>query len=988
MAESVGQIGLDLVVNQRGFTRQMSGIHSTARKAGAALAGAFAVKKLVDFGKSCIKLGSDLAEVQNVVDVTFPHMTAQIDKFAKSAIKDFGLSETMAKQYTGTFGAMAKSFGFSENAAYDMSAALTGLSGDVASFYNISQDEAFTKLKSVFTGETETLKDLGVVMTQSALDAYALAHGYGKATQAMSEAEKVALRYAFVQDKLSAASGDFARTAGGWANQVRVMKLQFDSLKASIGQGLINLFTPAIKAINILLGKLSTLANAFLSFTELITGNKSSGAVSGFGADAAAGLADAADSAGNLEENTSGIGSAAKKAAKEMKALMGFDQINKLDTSSGGGDTGQSAGASVDYGSLAEGDTVLDKADSTMNKLLDRAKELAGLFKEGFSLGFGDSLEKIISIQEHIQNIKKSLKGIFTDPEVVSAAGGFWDSIVFNAGRITGSFLNVGLTLADNLLGGIDIYLQSSGGYIKDRIISIFDASSEIADLVGEFYGTFADIFDVFRGDSAKQCTASIIGIFSDGFLGALDITLQFTRDIIDTIVEPITENKDKIKLALENTLAPLSVVLESIHTWVKNTFEKISQAYKEHLEPAFENIKNGFSTIFEAALGAYNTYLAPVLAWIAERFGALVEEYVQPFTDAFIDFGAKVVEALSMLWDFLSPFVAWFVEKFIAELSSWLQKLWTKFEFVFSAIAAIVQGFLEVLSGVLDFLMGVFTGDWDRAWKGIKEIFGGIMDAIFGVTKSVWNLIVNTIETVINGIKNKIQLVFSAISMIISGIWEVITNVTQAAWDGIRGFIENPLGTIRSVVDSTLGAVKSKFSAVFGSLPDMVKRPVNSIIGFMNGLISAVAKAVNSIAHILNHLNIDVPQWVTDKTGITSLGFNIPEWTPPKIPYLAQGGFVKKNTPQIAMIGDNRHQGEIVAPENKLQEMVDAAVSSVRPGVTKEELEAVMNQAVMRLIAALSAVGFYLDGEQLATLQRMTQTGIDRRYNTVNVSV
>ena len=112
MAESVGQIGLDLVVNQSGFNRQMSGIQSLARKAGAALAGAFAVKKLVDFGRSCTQLGSDLAEVQNVVDVTFPHMTAQIDKFAKSAIKDFGLSETMAKQYTGTFGAMAKSFGF------------------------------------------------------------------------------------------------------------------------------------------------------------------------------------------------------------------------------------------------------------------------------------------------------------------------------------------------------------------------------------------------------------------------------------------------------------------------------------------------------------------------------------------------------------------------------------------------------------------------------------------------------------------------------------------------------------------------------------------------------------------------------------------------------------------------------------------------------------------------------------------------------------
>ena len=160
-APSVGQIGLDLVVNSSGFQRQMSGLTSLAKKAGAALASAFAISKLVSFGKQCIELGSDLSEVQNVVDVTFSTMSLKVDEFAKSAAQSFGLSETMAKQYTGTFGAMAKAFGFSEDQAYSMSTALTGLAGDVASFYNLSQDEAYTKLKSVFTGETESLKDLG-----------------------------------------------------------------------------------------------------------------------------------------------------------------------------------------------------------------------------------------------------------------------------------------------------------------------------------------------------------------------------------------------------------------------------------------------------------------------------------------------------------------------------------------------------------------------------------------------------------------------------------------------------------------------------------------------------------------------------------------------------------------------------------------------------------------------------------------------------------
>ena len=325
MAESVGAIGLDLVLNQNQFKSQMKGITSLAKKAGATLAGAFAVKKIVDFGEQCIELGSDLAEVQNVVDVAFPKMNETINNFAKNAATQFGLSETMAKRYTGTFGAMSQAFGFTEKEAATMSTILTGLSGDVASFYNISQDEAYTKLKSVFTGETESLKDLGVVMTQTALDQYALANGFGKTTAKMSEQEKVALRYQFVQAQLSKASGDFARTSDSWANQTRILSLQLEGLKATLGQGFINLFSPILKAVNTLLGKLGTLANAFKSFTELITGKKSENSSIGAMADDTALVS---DNASNAADNVSSIGDAAKKAKKKLGSLASWDELN------------------------------------------------------------------------------------------------------------------------------------------------------------------------------------------------------------------------------------------------------------------------------------------------------------------------------------------------------------------------------------------------------------------------------------------------------------------------------------------------------------------------------------------------------------------------------------------------------------------------------------------------------------------------------------
>lgn len=245
------------------------GLSGGFKALGAAIVASGVIDALVDFGKQAIELGSDLEEVQNVVDVTFKTMSKQVNNFAKDAKKTAGLSEKMAKQYVGTFGAMADSFGFAEEEAFEMSTTLTQLTGDVASFYNLQQDEAYTKLKSIFTGETESLKDLGVVMTQTALDAYALANGFGKVTDDMTEQEKVALRYRFVVDQLSSASGDFVRTQEGWANQSRMLSLQWESFMATIGSGLIEVLSPAVEFINnFIMPALQNLADGFAAAFE------------------------------------------------------------------------------------------------------------------------------------------------------------------------------------------------------------------------------------------------------------------------------------------------------------------------------------------------------------------------------------------------------------------------------------------------------------------------------------------------------------------------------------------------------------------------------------------------------------------------------------------------------------------------------------------------------------------------------------------------
>ena len=213
------------------------------------LAKLVSVGAMVKFGKQCIEASSNLQEVANVVDVTFGQTAETVNKWAKQQAANFGLSETAAKRYIGTYGTMAAQFQFTKEQAASMGIELTKLTGDVASFYNLEDKAAATKLKAIFTGETEGLKELGVVMTETQLSAYALSKGLDVPFKELSEHDKVLLRYQYTMEKLGHAQGDFMRTSDGYANSVRRLKLDIENLKVEIGNELIPVAASAIGAI-------------------------------------------------------------------------------------------------------------------------------------------------------------------------------------------------------------------------------------------------------------------------------------------------------------------------------------------------------------------------------------------------------------------------------------------------------------------------------------------------------------------------------------------------------------------------------------------------------------------------------------------------------------------------------------------------------------------------------------------------------------------
>lgn len=618
MARADGSVIIDTKLNTGGFSTgaanlktQFSGLTKAAGKLGAVIAAAFSVRAIVNFGKEAMELGSDLQEVQNVVDVTFTTMSDRVNEFAENAMKTAGLSETMAKRYVGTFGAMAKSFRFTEEEAFNMSTALTQMAGDVASFYNITQDEAYTKLKSVFTGETESLKDLGVVMTQTALDDYAMRKGLKKTTSQMSEQEKVALRYQFVLDQLSTASGDFIRTQDGWANQTRILKLQVDQLKATIGQGLINALTPAIKVINELVLRLQDAAEAFRDFTAAIFGDAGG----------------ASSAIGSAADSTEDLGDAIEEAGKKAKkALAPFDEIIRIGEAVAGVESGNATGAG-------------SSTTITAPVIGGSSEEIT---EDTLAPGLSDAVDGIMEKLEPLQNIDFSnLQG-----SVSGLQEAFADFAKVISGKAETAYKNVLLPLSKWTI-------EEGAPKSVDALSNSFRAVSSLidnldfqpaTDSVSGLMGAFVSLTDTLSTEFSWAWDDIFVPlskwVIEEGAPASID-ALRSAFETLETAVKPVSdgmeilweEAKPFVEWAgdkgsellgeMETKFNDLGVAIEEANPDIVDAFEEIGTAIG-NMWVAAEPILDDMYETSEKVAGIAFEGLTDQVGIAAEKFSGL----------------------------------------------------------------------------------------------------------------------------------------------------------------------------------------------------------------------------------------------------------------------------------------------------------------------------------------------------------------------------
>ena len=812
--------------------QQFGNLGNIVKKIGFLIGSAFAVGKLVQFGKECVELGSDLVEVQNVVDVTFTTMSDKVNEFAKNAMTSAGLSETMAKRYVGTFGAMSKSFGFSESQAYDMSTALTQLTGDVASFYNISQDLAYIKLKSVFTGETETLKDLGVVMTQSALDQYALANGYGKTTSAMTEQEKVALRFAFVQEQLSAASGDFIRTSDSWANQVRVMQLQLQSLKATVGQGLINIFTPVLKVINILLGKLATLANAFKSFTELITGKKSSGQTSGSGAglagtDTVADTADqygqAADNAEKLADATNDNAKATKKANKETKNyLSSLDEVHKAtSTGSNSSSTPSSSGGSggagnsglpssvgnVDYGNLAEGETALDKISDSAKKLADLLKKLWKPFREAWKKEGKNTIEAaknaLSGIAKLAKSVGKSLVEVWTNgtgATMLTTMLRIAQNVLKTIGNIASGFAdawnknNVGTQIIQNIADALVVVMQFVEKIAEDTAtwaanLDFYPLLESISNLTATFAPILESIRNVLEWIYKNIVLPMLEWVIEVGLPTVINLVSDLAGFFADhqTIIEAFGA-------ALIGAFAAAKIA--GLASRIAGSITTVASFIKGliALMTGSSGIMGGIKAI-ATAIGPGGIFIAAITACIA--IGVLLYKNWD-----------KIKEVAGEVWDWIKNKTSTFVNAISSSLKNLASKIVTIWDNVKSSAYQKWTAIWSTVGNLVERIKNGIVEKFTSAKNKVVDIFGGIKDTI----RNILNKVIGIVNSAIGTVNSAIGGIESAFSF---GPWEVPTPFGKKTIGFSATFPRVP--TVPYLAKGAVIPPRSEFLAVLG---------------------------------------------------------------------------------------------------------------------------------------------------------------------------
>lgn len=724
----------------------------------------------------------------------------------------------------------------------------------------------------------------------------------------------------------------------------------FAQLKGSAATAAAGLASALAPVITWLINLINSLLNAFIRLISLITG-KSIGAMKKQG------------------KAISATGSAAKKASGELAKFDELDVLNKNDSGGGG------SGISPDFSGI----------DESVNALNDRMKELLDKFKEGFKKGFGDAGEGLKNIKDDLAKIGAILKEIWTDPEVSAAVKRFTDTCAYALGEVVGAAASIGVSIAENLVGGLARYLERNKEFLKGILANAFNLGADIVGLFGDFAAAVAVVFRSLGSEGAKQLTSGFIGIFANSALGMVQTMEQIGYALAKPLMQPFIDNAEKIREVFSNFFAAIAPFFVGISDGIANFYAALGNLYNEVIKPLIDGLAEFNSSILGSLLDKLNAFLesltglADPLHIAGEAIGFLVGAFgglqvaagfvsaavgflASPFGIAVAAIGAAIAAgvllyqnwdmakdkvqglidtiqpafaaiktaalnlataveetwttyvvpvldsaktAIQSLWEIVIQFWEGIVYPIIQEIMAvilelWndsLKPLWDKITDLVQSVIALVQVLCQWVVAIIAAIVQAVLELWNQV---LAPLISWLLATFGPVFKDVFNAIGTVVKTIIKVICDKIDMALTALKGIIDFLTGVFKGDWEGAWNAIKQIFFGVFDSLHKKAADVLNGIKERVGNVVQGVKDLV-----SGLGDLGGAIA------NKVSSAWNAVTGGSPAQQSMEAPLASL----------PVPALARGAVIPPNHRFLAMLGDQTNGTNVEAPLETIQE-------------------------------------------------------------------
>ena len=695
------------------------------------------------------------------------------------------LDPSNVMQYMGTFDSLIEGLGVGADDAYLMSQQLTQLTYDLSSFKNLDIETAFEKLRSGIAGELEPLRSVGVALSDATLQELAYSLGIEKSTSAMSEAEKVQLRYIQIMKSSIDWQADMGKTLTSPANAIRVMKEQFTLLGRAIGNVFIPIIMFALPYVMVFTEILTNLANALADLLEKVFGIKLDFSLDTSDFDTSIG-----DITGGLED----IGDTADKTKNKLNTMLApFDELNNVQTKSkstgdGDGDTGLGGDLGVD---LPQYDALSKLTDQFKKNIDDAKKNLEGLLPIILAIAGGIAAWKLINF---IGDIQKTIKG-FTDLQRI--VGGLVLSIAGITLTISG---NEDIKNADTLWQGVA--KQLGGSLLLGAGIATITKNIKIGIIVAGMNLTLSGVTTMSHGDEenfwagiAEAFTG--IGATAVGtFMQTKSLTVTLTVTAI-TIFGGVTQGIGEL-IDLEPTMEELESAIANIPwgVWLGDALYN----FTEWLSGISEEINNFFIGIGNAigdAIYAGVQWVKGVPEWIDINIIQPVSNFFSDMWENIKSFGQDAWDGIKNIWNGAS---SWFSDTIIQPVKNFFSDMWNSIK-----------------------------NAGQNAWNGIKNIWNGV-GSWFG-------------STIIQPVKNFFSDMWNNIKSGAQNAWNNVKSVFGTVTSFFSDIVNKVKNMFKNIGTTVANSISSTFKSVLNGAFSVIEKPINFFISGINGAIGIINK-------------------------------------------------------------------------------------------------------------------------------------------------